>query len=144
MKETWPPEFPRAKPSFCFFDNNCILLRHLIATGDTYFQDMALPVDVFHAKTKHKETDIFCGLNCNPAAFPELYNVLREWIFNSSAAEQVNSWFVRFATIVREMSEIHYNFFLDEMIMIHNEHKVDAQRNRGRNPRLVDLAELRP
>ena len=108
---------------------------------------MAMPVDVFHATTKHKATDQFCNQNCNPALFPEIYredtgNDKRPWIFNSSAAEQINVWFGKFLAVVREMSEVHFNFFLDEMIMIHNAHRHRVLEQRKLNPRLVPLEEL--
>ena len=100
-------------------------------------------MDVFHAVTKHKDTDEFCQLNCNPAGFPELLDALNQWIFNSSAAEQTNVWFGKFLAVVREMGEIHFNFFLDEMIMIHNEWQAGVLRARGARPTLVPVAELK-
>ncbi|KAJ3725375.1 hypothetical protein C8R42DRAFT_640253 [Lentinula raphanica] len=51
-----------------------------------------LPVDVFHFKSKHKESDEFCQKHCNPAQWTELVGDDGEWIFNSSAAEQSNVW----------------------------------------------------
>lgn len=104
---------------------------------------MGLPVDVFHALTKHKESDEFCKMNCNPATFPELFNALHQWLFNSSAAEQINVWFGHFQSIVREMREENYNFYLDEMIAIHNEWQVAVLYKRGSRPRLVPIEELR-
>jgi hypothetical protein len=56
----------------------------------TYFDGCALPVDVFHFKSKHKESDINCGSNCNPYIWPEL-RTDGKWWFNSSAAEQANA-----------------------------------------------------
>ena len=79
----------------------------------------ALPVDVFHMKSKHKESDDFCGQYCNPALFEELM-VGGKWRFNSSAAEMTNAWFGGFHSIVREMRKDHYDFFLDEMIRRRN------------------------
>ncbi|KAI0689281.1 hypothetical protein C8T65DRAFT_588799, partial [Cerioporus squamosus] len=143
LAATFPSHYPRARPSFCFFDNNCILLKHILASEETRLEGMGLPVDVFHAVTKHKDSDEFCKLNCNPATFPELYNALHEWLFNSSAAEQANVWFGQFQAIVREMREENYNFFLDEMIAIHNEWQVGVLYRRGARPRLVPIEELR-
>lgn len=80
-----------------------MLLKHLIATHDHYFDRVGLPVDVFHAKNKHHESDIFCQTHCNPAMFRELIGVNNDWVFNSSAAEQANVWFGAFQAIVREM-----------------------------------------
>ena len=105
---------------------------------------MRWPVDVFHANTKHKATDEFCQQHCNPALFPELRDETNtHWIFNSSAAEQTNVWFGKFLPIVREMSEVHFNFFLDEMIMVHNAFRDALLRKRGKYPRIIPLEELR-
>ncbi|KAI0740570.1 hypothetical protein C8Q76DRAFT_608605 [Earliella scabrosa] len=142
VRATFPQWYPRALPNFLFFDNNCSLLRHLRAIGDTSLSAIGLPVDVFHAVTKHKESDGFCQMNCNPAGFPELLTADKIWLFNSSACEQVNAHFGDFGPIVREMSEPHHNFFLDEMIMVLNEYRVSVLRKRGKRPRLVPTEEL--
>ncbi len=142
MLSTFPDHFPGAKPSFIFFDNNCLLLKHIRANKEHRFDNVGLPVDVFHAINKHSEGDEFCQQYCNPYAFPELWNDKYEWVFNSSAAEQANVWFGKFLPVVREMGEIRYNFFLDEMIAIYNEHKVAVQQARGRRPRVMPLEEL--
>lgn len=65
-----------------------------------------------------------------------------DWAFNSSIAEQTNVWVGKFLPIVREMSEVHFNFFLDEMMDDHNEQKVTLLERRGRRPRLIPLEEL--
>ena len=106
MKSTFPTQFPSAMPTYIFYDNNCKLKAHLLSSNDTYFDHVGFPVDVFHAKTKHTETDLICQKYCNAAQFSELIGPNDEWIFNSSAAEQVNNWFGKFNTIVREMSAI--------------------------------------
>ncbi|RDX40837.1 hypothetical protein OH76DRAFT_1504468 [Lentinus brumalis] len=139
---TFPEHLPRAMPSYIFFDNNCLLLKHILASKEHRLDDIGLPVDVFHAIRKHKESDAFCAMNCNPACFTELYSDGLGWLFNSSAAEQGNVWFGKFMAVAREMSEIHYNFFLDEMILIHNEQRVEVLRKRGCHPRTVPLDEL--
>ncbi|KAF8582316.1 hypothetical protein K439DRAFT_1647640 [Ramaria rubella] len=88
------------------------------ASGDNYFEDVALPVDIFHFKSKHKESDEFCGHYCNLAWWIELMDgKTGKWLFNSSAAEQVNSWFGRYHAMTQIMHADRYNFFLDEMIM---------------------------
>jgi hypothetical protein len=125
-----------------------------MASGDHYFDKVGLPVDVWHFKCKHKEGDIFCQVHCNPARFKELIGADGEtWIFNSSAAEQSNSWFGKFQTIVQEMAisryaplqfsrnfsdrNPRYTFFLDEMISIHNEYVVKELERKGYRPHLV-------
>ena len=99
-----------------------------------YFDRCALPVDVFHYKTKHKESDLDCGKNCNPYKWPELRVDDKEWRFNSSAAEQVNAWYGRFQAIVREMQVDRYNFFLNEMVRRWNCLVVEDLRRRGLQP----------
>jgi hypothetical protein len=90
LKATFPPEYPGSLPSYIFYDNNCQFLKHLHAIGDTYFDEVGLPVDVFHFKCKHTIRDGFCQVNCNPARFLELIGENNKWVFNSSAAEQAN------------------------------------------------------
>ncbi|KAI0309415.1 hypothetical protein OF83DRAFT_1072073 [Amylostereum chailletii] len=127
--------FPTKKslPQIIFYDNACNLQKHIIAEGDLHFSDCALPVNVFHMKTKHKDSDEFCGRYCNPALFPDLI-VNGRWRFNSSAAEMTNSWFVGYQAIVREMRANRFDFFLDEMIKLRNRMIVDDLRSAGAHP----------
>ncbi|KAJ7034009.1 hypothetical protein C8F04DRAFT_956939, partial [Mycena alexandri] len=141
---TFPDHFPGSLPPYIFFNNNCLLLRHLVASTDP--RDLRLtvvgfPVDVFHAGRKHKETDTFCTMNCSPITFPEIMDG-DNWVFNSSAAEQVNRWFRGFQPIAKEMPIIQYNFFLDEMISMRNEWMVERLRAEGRKPHLISVEEL--
>jgi hypothetical protein len=46
-----------------------------------------------------------------------------KWYFNSSIAEQTNVWFGKFHPICREMDAIHYEFFLNVMILLYNQRK---------------------
>ena len=142
IKKSFPKELPRSRPSFIFYDNNCQLLKHILAVGDKRLLDIGLPVDVFHAVRKHKDSDGFCIMNCNPAGFPELYSIDNEWLFNTSAAEQGNVWFGKFMPVVREMDEIHFNFFLDEMISLHNEQVRQSLDRRDAFPHLVPEEDL--
>ncbi|RPD59431.1 hypothetical protein L227DRAFT_503555, partial [Lentinus tigrinus ALCF2SS1-6] len=142
--DTFPSHLPRSRPSFLIYDNSCTLLKHIRASRLEDLSHTALTVDVFHANTKHSDSDEFCQENCNPALFPELYDDEdRRWVFNSSVCEQVNAWFGRFLPVVREMSEVHYNFFLDEMIAIYNEYRERVLANRGKRPRLIPVDELK-
>ncbi|KAG8937697.1 hypothetical protein FRC00_002163 [Tulasnella sp. 408] len=102
-------------PSYIFYDNNCGLSK--IVKTNSHFSKMGLPVDVFHFKSKHKDTDKWCQENCNPADFPELMDG-DKWRFNSSIAEQTNVWLGGYHTIVREMGDLKYNFFLDRMMVL--------------------------
>ncbi|GJE98506.1 hypothetical protein PsYK624_147380 [Phanerochaete sordida] len=114
-------------PGVIWHDNNCKLVAMLRNDPEphlrSYFDEVALPVDVFHFKSKHKEGDENCNANCNPALFPELTKdegKSKTWRFNSSAAEQANAWFGGYQAIVREMQVDRYNFFVDEMIKRRN------------------------
>ena len=125
---TFPPNLPGSLLSHIFYDNNRNLVAHLLSTEDHYFDNVGLPADVFHTKTKHSEMDQLAQIHCNLAHFAELIGENNEWIFNSSAAEQANKWFGHFQSIVCEMPisrlvlflhtqtlliQHRYNFFLD-------------------------------
>lgn len=99
-------------------------MRHLLAKDcpqdDRRLLSMKLPVDVFHFRSKHKESDETCGNHCNPVLFKDLYREDGTWVFNSSIAEQTNVWFGGFLALTREMRVDRYNFLLDEVILRHN------------------------
>ncbi|KAJ7336318.1 hypothetical protein DFH08DRAFT_706356, partial [Mycena albidolilacea] len=143
LKATFPPQYPGSMPSYMFYDNNCSFLKHLKTCDDHYFDNVGLPVDVFHFKCKHTENDIFCQMYCNPALFQELIGSDGKWVFNSSAAEQANVWFGKFKNVVQEMPVIRYNFFLDEMIAIHNKQTATELESQGHMPHLLSEAFLR-
>ncbi|KAJ7918548.1 hypothetical protein B0H13DRAFT_1607201, partial [Mycena leptocephala] len=143
LKATFPAEYPGSLPSYIFYENNCQFLKHLRSSGDTYFDDVGLPVDVFHFKCKHTICDGFCQVNCNPARFLELIGGNGKWVFNSSAAEQANVWFGKFQNTVQEMPVLRFNFFLDKMISIHNDRIVEGLTKAGLKPHLQDEALLR-
>ncbi|EDR10781.1 uncharacterized protein LACBIDRAFT_324667 [Laccaria bicolor S238N-H82] len=87
VKRTY--HIPGTMPDHIFFDNNCQLAK--IVQGDPAFRNVGLSVDVFHFKSKHSITDMFCQMMCNPASFPELKGEGDKlWYFNSSIAEQTN------------------------------------------------------
>lgn len=95
-------------PDVIWHDNNYQLIAMLRNEPDehlqTHFNSCALPVDVFHFKSKHKEQDMNCAKNCNPMIWPELRSDDgKSWRFNSLAAEQTNAWFGGYQAIVREM-----------------------------------------
>ncbi|KAJ8090241.1 hypothetical protein PM082_018837 [Marasmius tenuissimus] len=118
----------RRKPNHFIYNSNCILSKHVRGHNDSemreFFDNIGLAVDVFHFRSKHKDTDIYCGWNCNPYHFPELMYIddagKDRWFFNTSIAEQTNAWFGRFISMCREMNSIFYEFFLNQMIMLHN------------------------
>jgi len=103
------------KPDHIFFDNNCSIIKAV--KNNPFFQNVGLTIDVFHFKCKHSEKDQFCQDHCNPAAYPKLLSEgMKQWYFNSSIAEQTNSWLGGYHAICCEMQVHHYNFFLNEMI----------------------------
>lgn len=112
---------PRArKINHLIYDSACTAKKTLKNRDDAaWWSTVALTVDTFHFRTKHKVTDSYCQTNCNPADYPELMDGDR-WYFNSSACEQTNSWFGGYNAIVREMKATKYNYFLDEVIMRRN------------------------
>ncbi|KAI0309790.1 hypothetical protein OF83DRAFT_1157459 [Amylostereum chailletii] len=126
-------------PEVGFYDNNCGFQEHVQKQKDAFFEaaGMILPVDVFHFKSKHKETDEFCQKHCNPAMFPELHDEKGHWHFNSSAAEQANVWIDGYLPIVREMLAYRFEFFLDEMIKRRNEILIAKLRADGQAPYIV-------
>ncbi|KAJ7172783.1 hypothetical protein C8R43DRAFT_874068 [Mycena crocata] len=148
VREFWMKLFPtkRSLPQVLWHDNNCRVFVMLRNDPDehrrTYFDGCALPVDVFHFKCKHKESDIECGLNCNPYSWPELRTDEGKWRFNCSAAEQANTWFGGFQSMVREMQVERYDFFLDEMIRRRNQGIIKILKQKGRSPHLIPRAEL--
>lgn len=122
----------KSMPSFVIYNTGCGLYKHSVAQGKSLHLCCALPVDVFHHKTKHKETDVECQQHCNPANFPELLSEDGEWVFNTSIAEQTNVWLGGHYSTLRKMSVKKYNFFLNKLIMRKNEMikrklKVDGQ-----------------
>jgi hypothetical protein len=140
-----------ALPGVLFFDNNCQLWKLLHNLDNeiteeerTFFDSIALPVDVFHMEAKHKGTDTTCAQECNAASWPELRTEDGEWRFNSSIAEQTNAWFGGFQSMVREMQAIRYDFFLDEMINRRNEMVLANLERDGLNPHLIPKHVLLP
>jgi hypothetical protein len=124
------------KPDHIFFDNNCTLASMVQDNKDPFFDDIGLTVDVFHFKSKHAKTDIFCQENCNPVAYPELIsNDNKGWYFNSSIAEQTNVWLGGYHAICREMLVDKYTFFLDEMILRRNRMMREKLTKEGQVPR---------
>nr|GAT48907.1 predicted protein [Mycena chlorophos] len=123
----WKRLFPTRKslPQVMWHDNNCRIVKKLRKEGDRYFSACTLPVDVFHFKCKHKESDGNCGLFCNPYIYEALRASDGKWRFNSSATEQTNAWFGGFQAIVQEMAVERYDFFLDEIIRRRNAYTVE-------------------
>jgi hypothetical protein len=133
-------------PHVIWHDNNCKIRAMLENDENPYYRDYfkacALPVDVFHFKSKHKQSDIFCGTFCNPYQWEELRTSDNKWRFNSSAAEQSNVWFGAYQAIVREMQAVRYEFFLDEMIRRRNDFIIAELRRKGCSPYEIPREEL--
>ncbi|PBK95017.1 hypothetical protein ARMGADRAFT_1045269 [Armillaria gallica] len=102
---------------------------------DPDFKNVGLAVDVFHFSCKHSESDTFCQQHCNPIAYPELHGEDgKGWWFNTSIAEQTNVWVGGFHSICREMCADHYNFFLDQMIIMCNKITHERLEKKGCYP----------
>ncbi|KDR68401.1 hypothetical protein GALMADRAFT_231368 [Galerina marginata CBS 339.88] len=148
VRTFWMRLFPtqQSLPFVLWHDNNCRVVAMLKNDDDpylrTYFDNCALPVDVFHFKSKHKESDEACGANCNPYIWPELRTPEGGWRFNSSAAEQTNAWFGGFQAMVREMQADRYDFFLDEMIKRRNRIVIKELKEKRQSPYLIPREEL--
>ncbi|KZO89741.1 hypothetical protein CALVIDRAFT_491440, partial [Calocera viscosa TUFC12733] len=130
----------QSRPDVLFFDNNCSLHRYIADRPrlQDFFHDTALVVDIFHFKSKHSESDVYCSRHCNAMAYPQLFDEEnKRWTFNSSACEQTNAWLNKFHTIIREMLPVQYEFFLDEVIKERNHHLVEELRKRGHSPHLI-------
>ncbi|KAI5997233.1 hypothetical protein F5J12DRAFT_906966 [Pisolithus orientalis] len=132
---------PQSTPEYFIFDNNCKLHAHQEAKQDHHFSDTALPVDVFHFNSKHKETDLYCQQHCNPAAFPDLLEN-GKWHFNTSICEQTNVWLGGYQAILRNMTVHRYNFYLDEMIKRQNQHVNSELKKAGIHTWLLPIAAL--
>ncbi|TFY52205.1 hypothetical protein EVJ58_g10145 [Rhodofomes roseus] len=96
----WRGLFPtrQSLPQVLWHDQNCRLwsmLNNSSEENKQFFDGIALPVDVFRFKCKHKQSDIVCGTHCNPYIWLELRTEEGKWHFNSSSAEQANNWFTR-------------------------------------------------
>jgi hypothetical protein len=128
---------PQSFPSYIWYDNNCRVKRVLQNMPDHPLNQIGLPVDIFHFKSKHSKSDEFCGQHCNAAQWEELMDG-NKWRFNSSAAEQANVWMVGFLPIVREMRVEYFNFYLDEVIRRRNEWIVQELANQSKYPRYLN------
>ncbi|KAF5345361.1 hypothetical protein D9758_008449 [Tetrapyrgos nigripes] len=132
LKATFPT--PQSTPEFLIFDNNCQLMKHQAAIGDTHFKDTAQPVDVFHFRSKHKQSDDFCQAFCNPAAFPEMRTSDGKWTFNTSICEQTIVWLGGYIAVLRNMEVTRYNFYLDEMIKRRNRYVIHELERKEHKP----------
>ncbi|KNE94144.1 hypothetical protein PSTG_12472 [Puccinia striiformis f. sp. tritici PST-78] len=113
--------FPASMPQVILYDSACKLLAHTYkstAEERDRFTESIVAVDAFHLKS-NREDDCFCRKWTDPNLSPQLKKD-GSWIFNSSAAEIANIWYGGFASICRNMTAIQYNFFLDEMVWLHN------------------------
>lgn len=100
----FPPGAAGIEPNIVFFDHACGLRAYILNRDlDNILQRVAFVVDAWHFPT-HSLNDLHCQTFCNPHKFPVLKRVDGSWVFNSSAAEQINSWFGKFQPKVKEMN----------------------------------------
>lgn len=111
-----------------------------MASHNSYFSQTGFSIDVFHFK-KHKVSDDFCQLHCNPADFTEMIDH-RKWQFNTSICEQLNIWLAGFHSILQDMEATRYNFYLNEMIKRKNMYTVSKLKEKGFVPIALSVDEL--
>ena len=122
------------KPEHIFYDTNCLARQQ--AEKDPWFNGIGMCVDAWHFRNKHAVTHQYCQLNCNPAQYPELISSSNSWFFNTSVAEQTNSWLGGYHSMCREMLPTKYDFFLDEMIRLRNIEVIKHLDHQGHHPRI--------
>jgi hypothetical protein len=69
--------------------------------------------------------------------YPELQDDDGNWFFNTSVAEQTNAWLGGYSSIIREMLPDKYDFFLDEMIRLHNAEVLQRLEKEGHCPHIL-------
>ncbi|KAF8165809.1 hypothetical protein B0H34DRAFT_649042 [Crassisporium funariophilum] len=128
------------KPEHIFYDTNCLARQQAEKNNwqnFPWFKGIGMCVDVWHFLNKHQTTHDYCQKNCNPIKFPELVDEFGKWFFNTSVAEQINSWLQGYHSICREMLPDKFDFFLDEMIRRRNVEHLKKLAEEGRNPRVI-------
>lgn len=125
------------KPEHVIYDTNCDAKQQAMASSDQFWDNVGMCVDVWHFLNKHQVTHTFCQTHCNPAMYPELMNERGEWFFNTSVAEQTNSWLGGYHSICREMLPAKYELFLDEMIRLRNLEVLKRLDAEGSRPRIL-------
>ena len=97
------------KPEHVFYNTNCDAWQQ--AEKDPWFQGVGMCVNAWHFHNKHSVTHKYCQLHCNPTKYPELMDV-SAWFFNTSIAEQTNSWLGGYHSMCHEMLPAKFDFFL--------------------------------
>ncbi|KAF4609858.1 hypothetical protein D9613_010386 [Agrocybe pediades] len=120
-------------PELFIYDNSCNLDAHIKAQGHQHFCNTGFLVDVFHFRSKHRETDRHCQENCNPAMYPEIFES-DKWKINTSICEQTNRWLSGYQAILRDLEGTRFNFYLDEMVKRYNRFKVRDLEAKGCHP----------
>ena len=120
------------KPEHIFYDTNCDAQWQ--AEKDLLFRDIGMCVNPWHFRNKHAITYQYCQLHCNPAKYPELMDTAASWFFNMSIAEQTNAWLAGYHSMCQEMLPTKFDFFLDEMICLHNIEIIRHLEAKGHHP----------
>jgi tmRNA-binding protein len=120
---------------FFIYDEACHLLKYLKDNkiNETTSRDKKLCtkrhyVDKLHIKN---HTDNWCLYNCDPNKVPELSEL------NTVVCEQINFWLSRFKYIVKHMNFVRYQFFLFNILSMHNREKSRNQNHQ----RFITLVE---
>ena len=105
-------------PSVIVYDKACQLLKTLKNedSGHGILHDLAHNVnwivDKFHFRL-HSDNDFFCKENCDPYKVTSVMEKMNfEFKMNTSAAEQCNSWLVKFYSILKYLDADIHDFIL--------------------------------
>ncbi|TFK37891.1 hypothetical protein BDQ12DRAFT_698976 [Crucibulum laeve] len=95
-------------------------------------------VDAYHYKN-HCVSDLLCHWWCNPApsngSAPNLVvgerdrnnNLVPKRDFNTQACEQLNSWLDGFESILKQMTQGNFNWFIHTMLFYHTHYVIQKQ-----------------
>lgn len=133
------------RPSFIGYDDACDLLRHIVTQNpnDLWIKTTRLVVDAWHY-IGHRTTDELCRRWCNPAptngSQPDLVVAQDDAAgtshqtraFNTETAEQLNAWLNGYEALLRQMTDVNYDFFVHVLFLLFAEQIEDRIEKRER------------
>ncbi|KAF7797854.1 hypothetical protein EIP86_009060 [Pleurotus ostreatoroseus] len=134
LNRIWGPGREQLRPSFASYDDACDLLRHIVTQNpaDPWISSTKFIVDAWHY-IGHRATDVLCRLWCNPTpkngSQPDLIrveadangNVHETRAFNTETAEQFNAWLNGYEAPLRQMTDVHFDFFMHVLFLLYAE-----------------------
>jgi len=99
------------KPEHLIYDSNCAAKQKAMANDDAFFATIGMCVNIWHFLNKHKISHSFCQQHCNSAMYPKLMDKHGKWFFNTSVAEQTNTWLRGYHSICHKMLLAKFDFF---------------------------------